>query len=253
MATRDPSELETDEHWLERLYSLNEVISSTGTPLVGNLFYTHFQDDYVTHPPMELHQQKRIRLARAVAGCSRVLEIGVNGGHSAYLMLTSNPELEFHGVDICDHSYVRPAVEWLKEEFPGRVFLHPGNSLEVVPELARRQMRFDGFHVDGAKQTYYHDIVTCQRMVAGPGAAIVVDDMGNPAVAAVWRRCVRQGLVRPEPVDEAAASERRGNEVGVLVPPTMWRSRMLVPYSTLLIRAEPARRFASRVKHKVVR
>ena len=43
-----------------------------------------------------------------------MLEVGVNGGHSAFLALTSEPGLEYHGVDICEYAYVKPAVAWLQ-------------------------------------------------------------------------------------------------------------------------------------------
>ena len=102
-------DLENTASWLERLGSLNTAIVATGEPLAGNLFYTHLQDDFAASAPSSIMKPKRDSFRRAITGRRRLLEIGVNGGHSAYLALTSNPDLEFHGVDICEHKYVSPA------------------------------------------------------------------------------------------------------------------------------------------------
>ena len=141
------TDFESQAAWLDQLSRLNAVIATAGQPLVGNLFYDHLQSDYASSPPNPILKPKRDRFRQAVAGCARLLEIGVNGGHSAFLALTSNPALEFHGVDICEHAYVKPAVDWLKQEFPGRVFFYKGDCRAVLPRLARDGRTFDAFHV----------------------------------------------------------------------------------------------------------
>jgi len=159
-----------------------------------------------------------------------MLEIGVNGGHSAYVALSATPDLEFHGVDIGEHSYVRPAIDWLAAEFPGRVFFHEGSCLEVLPRLHRQGLRFDLFHVDGAKHTYYRDILNCHRLAERDREIlIVVDDFNFGAVETVWRRCLCQGLVAPHPdfppMDREAP---RQNAIGALEPisaPRWWAFR----------------------------
>jgi len=119
------------------------------------------EDDFVHLPPDPAFRAKRDRFCAAAAGRHKLLEVGVNGGHSAYLALTANPDLEFHGIDICQHPYVIPAVTWLQEQFPGRVLFTEGSSLDVVPDMVRRGDRYDAFHIHGPKGAYYHDIVHC--------------------------------------------------------------------------------------------
>ena len=167
---------ESQPEWRERLLRLNSVVASTGELVFGNLCYEDAQTDCVDSPPTERYRVKRERFRAAVRGRRRLLEVGVNGGHSAYIALTENPKLEFHGVDICEHSYVERAVEWLKSEFPGRVFFYKGDSRRVLPDLASRGLTFDVFHIDGAKHIYYMDIVNSSRMVSPSGALVVVDD-----------------------------------------------------------------------------
>jgi hypothetical protein len=233
-------DIETDPVWLERLRSLNEVIASTGEPLRGNLFYgrdgsrrdgVHHQHDFVTSPPNEEARVKRERLREAVSGRKRMLEIGVNGGHSAYLALTANPTLELHGVDICDADYVKLAVEWLEEEFPDRVFLYPGNSLKVVPRLAKTGLRFDAFHVDGAKFNYYRDILNCQPLIAGSEAIVVLDDTNRHDVYGTWNRCIRQSIISLAPAfPSMPQTQRKRNEIGLLHPsePSKRQFRLLL-------------------------
>ncbi len=224
-------DIETDPAWLGRLRSLNEVIASTGEGLRGNLFYKHNQPDFVTSPPHERHRVKRERLREAVRGRKRMLEIGVNGGHSAYLALTANPTLELHGVDICDADYVKLAVKWLQEEFPDRVFFYPGNSLKVVPRLAKSNLRCDVFHVDGAKFNYYRDILNCQPLIAGTEAIVAVDDSNRHDVRETWNRCLRQGVVSAAPAfPSMPLTERKRNEIGLLHPsdPSKRQFRLLL-------------------------
>ena len=212
---------EFSEDSLRLLYDLNGVIASTGEPLAGNLFYEHHEEGYQRTPPNPSLKPKRDRFRAAMSGRTRLLEVGVNGGHSAFLALTSNPKLEFHGVDICEHSYVRPAVNWLRRSFPGRVFFYPGDGRRVLPQLVNSGSVFDAFHIDGAKFTYFDDICNSQRLLRG-GALIVVDDSNIERVERLWGRCVRWSRIRPtSEFPSMSPSERYRNQIGELMPATI--------------------------------
>ena len=158
-------------------------------------------------------------------------EVGVNGGHSAFLALSANPELEFHGVDICDHRYVEPAVAWLADEFPGRVFLHPGNSLEVLPRLASSSSRFDLFHIDGAKFNYLDDIANSSRMVSPEGAVVIVDDAETTSATIALSILSRFGVVRSHPEFPPMSPDvPNRHEIRSLLPSTAGR-RLLIKSS----------------------
>jgi hypothetical protein len=249
------NQLESDPVWLAKLTRLNAVIAEMKEPLAGNLFYSHFQADFAVSPPNPDGRAKRNRFRQAVAGRKRLLEVGVNGGHSAFLALTSNPEIEFHGVDVCEHAYVRPAVEWLEAEFPGRVFFYEGDCRDVLPRLVRGGGKYDVFHVDGAKWTYFEDIRNCQ-MMRGGDAKLIVDDTQNPLVAKTMQRCVREGRVRPlaafPPMPPSIWSR---NDVVALTPPTRAQSLAFRVLSTArrLRRSPLAKRIKAlvRVPHAV--
>ena len=102
-------------------------------------------------PPADDLAPARRNLWRAARFKERLLEVGVNAGHSALLALSSNPKLQYYGVDIVSHSYTIACVDFLKGEFPGRVHLFPGDSREVLPWLADRSgdLAFDLFSIDG--------------------------------------------------------------------------------------------------------
>lgn len=210
-------DIEKSDQWLAGLERLNLVIEAFGQPLVGNLCYDHFQEDYVHRPPNPILRAKRDRFRKAIDGRTRMLEVGVNGGHSAYLALTSNPALEFHGVDICEHSYVSAIAAHLEKQFPDRFFFHRGDCLKVLPRLVQDRQKFDVFHIDGAKRTYLNDIFWCERMVAGKSATLIMDDTDQKILSLVWRICAYLGVIDSEPVFLPMSNiSKYRNEVGVL-------------------------------------
>ncbi len=81
--------------FLDHLRHLNEIASGTGEPLEGNLCYFHCQQDFKYSPPDPRRGERRETFLRALAGRSRLLEIGFNAGHSTLLALT-------HSNAICD-------------------------------------------------------------------------------------------------------------------------------------------------------
>jgi methyltransferase family protein len=242
------TDFESKPSWLKKLSELNARIAATGEPLVGNLFYDHLQADYLTTPPNPILKVKRDRFRRAIAKRTRLLEVGVNGGHSAFLALTSDPAIEFHGVDICEHAYVKPAVQWLKQEFPGRVFFHEGDCRAILPKLVREGWKFDAFHIDGAKFTYFEDICNCQGMIADE-AVVIVDDSQQDHVARVLRRCVREDRIQPaSEFPPMPLSDEYRNQIGHLRPASNWQRvkfRLLSPARRLRGRTQVQRLEAS--------
>lgn len=221
-------DLEQSAVWLRGLRNLNSVVAATGQPLYGNLFYDDLQGDYVDRAPNAHTRPKRDRLRAALDGRTHLLEVGVNGGHSAYLALTSNPDLEFHGVDICEHAYVRPAMAQLASAFPGRVYFYDGDCRKVLPELAAKGLRFDAIHIDGAKHLYFTDILNSARMIAGHEAMVIVDDTQLWSVAWVWRTCQRYGLIEPDPAfPRVPDTFHDQNKVGWMRPIPQWKWKLL--------------------------
>jgi hypothetical protein len=239
-------DVEQSGDWLDGLFELNRVIADTGEALEGSLCYEHRDPAFVDSPPDPRMRAKRDLFRQVAVSHRSLLEVGVNGGHSAYVALTANPELRYHGVDICDHAYVEPAIAWLQERFPGRVTLTAGSSLEVLPRLHRQGLRFDAFHVDGAKSNYFLDILHVQLMVDGRQAVVIIDDTEPGSMAAqTLQLCKRRGILSSAPDHPApGADEVFRNEAALLAAPrpgawqvhlaeavtrrALWRARLAV-------------------------
>jgi predicted O-methyltransferase YrrM len=211
--------------WLSGLHQLNGVIHAHGQPLIGNLCYHHKQEDYLASDPTPAFREKRERLREAVINRRRMLEVGVNGGHSAYVALTANPDLEFHGIDVCEHVYVESAVDHLADEFPGRVHFYRGSCLDLMPELAHRGEKFDVFHIDGAKHTYLSDLYWASRMISGSSAALIMDDTEQDALSVVWKVCTALRVIEAAPA--RADGARNTSELGTLRPLPRWKQGLL--------------------------
>ena len=184
VSVQSPGDIQRSKSWLDGLFRLNRVIAESGVPLEGNLFYEHHDRSFVDSPPDPRLRAKRDPFRSVAVSHARLLEIGVNGGHSAYAALTANPELTYFGVDICAHAYVRPANEWLQAEFPGRVSFESGNSLKTLPSLRRQGHRCDAFHVNGAKFRLPRRYSALPTDDDGHGCDGNCDDTNGPLVAA---------------------------------------------------------------------
>jgi predicted O-methyltransferase YrrM len=233
---------ELDPRWLERLYSLNAVIAAVGEPLAGNLFYEHEQEDFARSPASPVYRTKRDRIRRAVAGRKKILEVGVNGGHSAFLVLAANPDLAYHGVDICEHAYVEPAVAWLEREFPGRVSFDRGDSAKVLPVLAARGHTFDAFHLDGVKYNYLDDILNSSAMVAPGGALAIVDDAETKAARIALSSLTLFGVVKSLPdFPPMSSDDPNRHEIKSLSATSPAKRGLIRPYSDAITLARRAK------------
>jgi hypothetical protein len=189
--------------FVERLTALNALVRQSGEVLEGGLFYWDREADFVDQPPDATLAPARRNLWRASRFKRAMLEVGVNAGHGALLYLSANPDLVWHGVDICVHSYVEPCVAYLANEFPGRVQLHRGDSREILPRLAthRPELDFDLFHIDGGHtdELCRADVSNCIRLArGGRGKHLVLDDINASWIFDVYCEFVSLGYLATE-------------------------------------------------------
>jgi hypothetical protein len=200
---RDTLEETPSTLFQDRLARLNAIVQRSGEPLEGNIFYPDLDESYAGSPPAPALAPARRNLWRAVRFKRRLLEVGVNAGHSALLALSANPRLEYTGVDILAHSYTVECVDFLKGEFPGRVHLFPGDSREVLPWLADRgvEMNFDLFAVDGGHtdEVCLSDMTHCIRMAEGQkGRHLLLDDVHASWIFDIYCEFVAVGALKTE-------------------------------------------------------
>jgi hypothetical protein len=186
-----------------RLGQLNAIVERSAERLEGNIFYVDLEEWSSESPPAEGLAPARRNVWRAVRFKERLLEVGVNAGHSALLALSANPKLEYYGVDILAHAYTIGCVDFLKGEFPGRVHLFPGDSQEVLPWLGDRgdSLNFDLFHVDGGhtSEICLSDMTHCIRMARGQkGRHLLLDDVHASWIFDIYCEFVSRGDLTTE-------------------------------------------------------
>ena len=189
--------------FLERLGRLNAIVRQSGEALEGNIFYPDRDERFAESPPSVDLAPARRNVWRAVRFKNRLLEVGVNAGHGALLALSSNPRLQYYGVDILTHAYTIECVDFLKGEFPGRVHLFPGDSREVLPWLAdhRDELNFDIIHVDGGhtSEVCLSDVTHSIRMSLGlKGRHLLLDDVHASWIFDIYCEFVARGDLTTE-------------------------------------------------------
>jgi len=189
--------------FLRRLATLNGFVEESKEAVEGGIFYWHGETIRRDSPPAADLAPARRNLWRATRFKKRMLEVGVNAGHSALLALSGNAELVYHGVDIGSHRYAAPCVDFLRKEFPGRAHFHQGDSREVLPYLAthRAELDFDIFHVDGGHtdQVCRADVSNCLRLArGGAGKHLLLDDINASWIFDVYCEYVSLGRLTSE-------------------------------------------------------
>jgi hypothetical protein len=200
---RDTLEEVFSDPSLKRLTHIAELVKESGERLEGNIFFADLEDRYADEPPDGALAPARRNVWRAVRFKERLLEVGVNAGHSALLALSSNPRLEYYGVDIMSHAYTAQCVDFLKGEFPGRLHLFTGDSREVLPWLVSRraELSFDIFHIDGGHtdDVARSDVSNCIRICSGErGRHILLDDIHASWIFDVYCEFVSRGDLTTE-------------------------------------------------------
>jgi predicted O-methyltransferase YrrM len=190
-----------DSGFLEIVSKLNKVIAESNEPVEGNLFYAHHDEAFPNGPIVDYFALKRANLMAACRGKGRVLEIGVNAGHSALMMLYHNPGLHYVGVDICSHAYTWKAMDFLNQQFPGRVTFFVGDSVFVLPEIrvTRPDLLFDLMHIDGL-----HTLAHCKTdtynaiTMALPYGWIIIDDTDMKHLKEFYNELVAKKILLPK-------------------------------------------------------
>lgn len=189
--------------FLKRLTALNGIVRASGETIEGSLFYWDQVREIDDRAPDASLAPSRRNLWRACRFKRSMLEVGVNAGHAALLCLSATTDLVWTGVDIGEHAYVEPCVDYLAREFPGRVRFFRGDSREALPYLAthRPDLDFDLFHVDGGHTDPLcrADVGNCLRLArGGRGKHLLLDDINASWIFDVYCEYVSLGALATE-------------------------------------------------------
>jgi hypothetical protein len=182
------------DDYLPYLDELNRIVNESGDKIEGGLFYYHHSDKVNRHNIYDYFYNKRCNFASACKASKRMLEIGVNAGHSALLALSCG--IEYHGVDICQYRYTQPAADFLKRTFGNRFHFYKGDSRQVVPAIHAKDpyLRFDLLHIDG-----HHGLDFCRAdtenaiKMAYRDAWLLIDDTDMKAIGEYYLAQIQEG------------------------------------------------------------
>lgn len=175
------------------ILDLNEIITKSGEPLEGNVFYEHHSHDYSIHRDF---QNKRLNLFYHARSALDILEIGFNAGHSALIYLIANSYSKVHFFDLGLHNYSRPCFEYLNSKFPGRISIVWGDSTVTIPKYPSRAT-FDFIHIDGGHTRFVaeSDFNNC-RSLSTPDSLLMIDDYNGDCLYTFCNQLIKYKKVK---------------------------------------------------------
>ena len=188
------------ETWTEDelavLRQLNRNVHETTSDGKVEGGYCHFDKQSLRQftPPDPRRSWKREYLRRAVRGCRNAVEVGFNAGHSAAIMLATDPFLRLTSVDICSHPYAIPCSRVLERHYAERFQFVPARSDEGLAKIDAE--RVDFVHIDGGHDP---DAVNfdldwfCEK--AARGCRLLVDDIYVAHISGALADRVKAGIL----------------------------------------------------------
>jgi predicted O-methyltransferase YrrM len=182
-----PSDLTLDQYLQLHGYNL----SPEGSGSKDNYALEGFSTD--------AQREQFVQLLKLHPHVTDVLEIGLNGGHSAEVFLKHCPNLKrFVSIDINWHSYTARAVEYLSKKYQGKFTFIAGDSTVKVPEFGtlHPEQKFDLIFIDGNHNYNYclQDILNT-RALTRSNALLIIDDYDNPSVQQAVRKCQEMQVI----------------------------------------------------------
>ena len=176
--------------------------------IIGGLFYDHMEKygiPFYSSPLNEECDQKRRRFFKAAQQSNNMFEVGLNGGHSAFLALMANPDIVVTSNDLAEQFIVHPeiytieAAKTLKEHFGDRFNFIKGDCLVEVPRFvsSNKDVRLDLLHIDGAKHTYKQDFMNLLPLLK-KDSLIIFDDFQQRGIRLQVKALMREGHLKKE-------------------------------------------------------
>jgi predicted O-methyltransferase YrrM len=177
------------------LKQLNDLYSAE-SPFEGNIFYEHHQN-LIVNATLDIESNdKRNKYQELAKYAQNILEIGFNAGHSALLLLESNPHVNYTGIDINTHEYTNKAVKIMKDNYPNRFRFISGDSTQI---LQSKIGFFDLIIIDGDHSIsgLYSDFVSSLNQTARGKTIIIFDDTNIPHINNFVHKLIKLKLIKP--------------------------------------------------------
>jgi hypothetical protein len=182
------------EEYLPHAKNLISIINHVGEPLEGNIFFSHLETNFDKLDPAFLPKRRGLSMLGLMH--NNVCEIGFNSGFSALLLLIANQNLTLTCIDICEHVYSLPCFKYLESHFPGRITLINSDSRMAMPLLAKTNVTYDAFIIDGghgidiAETDLLNAITYTQK-----GTIICFDDSDSPYLRTLLNMYMLKGNI----------------------------------------------------------
>ncbi|MCX6989596.1 MAG: class I SAM-dependent methyltransferase [Chlamydiae bacterium] len=167
--------MEENSQILDDLYSidLQAYLQLHGYHLIPP--HSHQNEGYMT----ESQKEQFSGVLATYLDITSVLEIGLNGGHSAEHILRECKGIEkLVSIDLNHHKYTSVAVSYLSQKYKSFEFIE-GNSQVIVPEYTSLfpTQKFDLIYIDGdhSYKGCSKDIENCKKL-SHPGTRLWIDD-----------------------------------------------------------------------------
>ena len=117
---------------------------------------------------------------RSYPNIRKIMEIGLNAGHSALHFFNTCPHIElFVSFDINHHDYTQHAINYLSLKYQDRFLFVEGDSTLTIPKFSKQYPyeAFDLIYVDGCHLFDYAlaDIINAKKL-AHPNTILWIDD-----------------------------------------------------------------------------
>ena len=129
-----------------------------------NLLFPQYKKREEGHALLTERTCEVIKQVYEVTKPERMLEIGFNAGHTAFGWLSMFPELTYHSVDICQHSYTETHGKILEKEFGDRFKFGNIDSRKLNGDVIR-MLAYDMVFIDGdhSFEGLRHDYEICSK------------------------------------------------------------------------------------------
>lgn len=177
---------------------------------------------------MTLSQKKQfIEKLQSYGRVRSVLEVGLNGGHSAAMFFDHLPRLErFFSFDICFFSYTLAAANYFQQKYRDRFTFFVGDSFTTIPEAAKLfpDKKFDLIYIDGNHryEMAMADIQNCSKF-AQKGTKLWIDDYNTFSVQMAIEELHRKRIIQVDRIHfsyEREDGPRVWAEAHYITPPT---------------------------------
>jgi len=161
---------------VDHIVNIANILNEIGERVEGNLICDISSDNLID----EANRSKIYNLLKLSENKLKICEIGVNAGHSLLLMVSNNPNAEYLILDLNNHGYTKPCIDYIKNAYPSTKIteVYGDTKLTLREYIKTKELNtFDMIHIDGGHDTHtvINDFIYTQQLLSADGV-IIFDD-----------------------------------------------------------------------------